>query len=96
MSRAYREVEAVKTSIQDVRNKTEVFHSRVKTHAVLMAQSLGIEETKPRVAGRQLHRANIPAQSCTGYYRFNLTIIIRLLTICYLNTQPDLMPGHQN
>ena len=39
-----------------------------------MAQSVGIEETRPRFAGRQQHCRNIQAKSCTDYYRLNLTI----------------------
>ena len=48
-------------------NQIEVFHNRVYTEAILMAQIAGIEETKPRIASRQRYRPNIHAQSCTDY-----------------------------
>ena len=39
-----------------------------------IARSVGVEECTPRLASRQLHRQNIPAQSPTDYYYLNLTI----------------------
>ena len=41
-----------------------------------MAQSAGIEEAKPQIAGRQHHNLNIHAQSYTNYYHLNLTILL--------------------
>ena len=63
-----------KKNHQDIRSKIEVFHNRIYKQAILMAQSVGIEETKPRIAGERHHRHNIQAKSCTDYYRLNLTI----------------------
>ena len=69
VSRAHQEIESVKENLQDIRTKIEVFHNRIYKQAILMAQSVGIEESKPRIAGRQQHRRNIQAESCTDYYR---------------------------
>ena len=74
VSRAHREIELVKKNVQDICTKIEVFHNRIYKQAVLMAQSVGIEETKPRIAGKQHHRRNIQAESCTDYYGLNQTI----------------------
>ena len=39
-----------------------------------MAQCVGIEESAPRLAGRQQHSSNVQAENCSDYYRLNLTI----------------------
>ena len=64
----------MKKNLQDIRTKIKVFHNRIYKQAVLMVQNVGIEETKPRIAGKQHHRRNIQAKSCTDYYCLNLTI----------------------
>ena len=50
------------------------FHQRLYEEAVRLGATVGIEESMPRLAGRQQHRQNIPATSNTDYYRLNITI----------------------
>ena len=63
----------------------DAYHARTYAQAKTMAQSVGIDESMPRLASRQQHRSNVPAQDCSDYYRLNLTIplLYHLITELY-------------
>ena len=89
VARAHREIETVKATLQGARSHVTSFHARVYTQATAMAQSVGVDESTPRLASRQQHRQNIPAQSCTDCYRLNLTVPLLDHLISELNTRFD-------
>ena len=42
--------------------------------ALRLAALVDVEESAPRLAGRQQHRQNVPATSSAEYYRLNVTV----------------------
>ena len=50
------------------------FHARIYSEAIMIAHSVGVDESMPRLASRQQHRQNIQAQNISDYFRLNLTI----------------------
>ena len=71
---AYELVSEVQTNLELLKtNCEEEFHlwfNEVKT----FADELGIVVSTPRITARQVHHANIPADSPEEYYRRNLMI----------------------
>ena len=86
---AYREVENVKAILHSCRSNIESFHSQIYDRAVKIAESVGVEESRPHIAGRQQHRPNVQAQNCNDYYRVNLTIPLLDHLITELDTRFD-------
>ena len=86
---AHREVRNAKSAIQSCRTNVASFHNRLYARAVAIAQSVGIGESAPRLASRQQHRSNIPAQSSSEYFRLNLTIALLDHLINELDTRFD-------
>ena len=74
IARAHREINTLTSSLNRIRQDVNGFHTRIYKQTMTIAQSVGVEECTPRLASRQQHRQNIPAQSPTDYYRLNLTI----------------------
>jgi len=52
-----------------------------------LAASVGIEQSSPRLAGRQQHRSNVPAGTPSDYYKRNLTIPLLDHIISELDTR---------
>ena len=48
--------------------------SHVYKHAVRVARNVKVEPTMPRVAGRQIHRCNAPADNPEQYYQRNVAV----------------------
>ena len=71
---AHTDIESVKSVLKGCRSRVDDFHQRLYEEAVRLGATVGIEESMPRLAGRQQHRQNIPASSNTDYYRLNITI----------------------
>ena len=46
----------------------------IYTQAVRLAESVGSEETMPRITQRQQHRHNVPSETVQDYYRMNVVI----------------------
>ena len=74
--RAHRDIESVKTALKSARSDSQVdtFHEQTFEEAVRLGASVGIEQSSPRLAGRQQHRSNVPAGTVKDYYKLNLTI----------------------
>lgn len=87
IARAYREVDNVKTTVQNLRSNVESFNARVYAEAKQMAQVVGVEESIPRIASRQQHRSNIVADNYQEYYCRNLTIPLLDHLIAELDTR---------
>ena len=86
VAQAHREVCTLKSSLKRL-------HQDLKfslLHPQTIAWSVGVEECTPRLASRQWHRENIPAQDPIDYYHFNLTISLLSMTLIW-----DLMKIHQ-
>ena len=73
---AHQYIESVKSTLKAVRSRVDSFHSLTYQQAVMLGQSVDVEETAPRQALRQRHRQNIPSSSVSEYYKRNLTIPI--------------------
>ena len=87
ISRAYREVDNVRSTVQHLRSNVEAFHARVYAEAKQMAKEVDVEESTPRLTSRQQHRSNVTADSYTEYYCRNLTIPLLDHLISELNTR---------
>ena len=46
-------------------------------HAVRLAGNVNVDPTMPRVAGRQIHRCNAPADNPEQYYQRNMAVPFR-------------------
>jgi len=67
------------------REDIEVVYRTIYRHAVRMADTVGVEPTKPRHVSRMQHRANVPAESTEQYYLRNMAIPF----VDYLNSELD-------
>ena len=57
-----------------MRDEPEASFSRCFDIASQTAAGVGVEPSRPRIAGRQRHRGNIPAESTEEHFRKNLAI----------------------
>lgn len=48
--------------------------AHVYKHAVRVARNVNVNPTMPRVAGRQIHRCNAPADNPEQYYQRNVAV----------------------
>jgi len=71
---AIAQVIAVRKSLQDERTAADEEFHRVFVSASELAEEIGEELTVPRIRGRQIHRANAPAEGPEEYYRRNIYI----------------------
>ena len=85
--RAHKNIETVKSTLTKLR--IENFHRKAYGEAILVCQSVGIEEATPRVTSRQQHRQNIPADNSSDYYKRTTTIPLLDHLISELNARFD-------
>jgi hypothetical protein len=76
---AFSDVEDVKNVFKSLRKDPEAEFKKIYEHAIRMADSVNVEPSKPRTAGRQQHRCNAPTDETTtdqieSYYLRNLYI----------------------
>ena len=69
VSLALKNVNVVRMSIQECRDKAELYHGRWFSEATNLANSLDVSVNKPRTCRRQTQRANMPAETVEEYYR---------------------------
>ena len=74
IARAHCEISNLKTTLQKIRSNVNPFHIRIYDQSMTITQSVGVEESMPRLANRQQHRQNIQAPNSSDYFRLNLTI----------------------
>lgn len=67
------EIALLKHALADMQRNIDVRHHQLYVEAVELAASIGVQPSMPRVAVRQVHRANAPAADPEVYYRINLT-----------------------
>lgn len=71
---AYEMVEDIISTYEKIRTEiTQHFHAGY-LQASRLSSKLGVEETMPRIANRQIHRANSPSPTPEEYFRLNLAI----------------------
>ena len=68
MVRAHNNIENVKATLAKLRSDVESFHRIAYEKALLLFQSVEIEESTPRVTSRQQHHQNIPSDNSREYY----------------------------
>ena len=56
------------------REDIDIKFAGIYHHAVTLADKVGTEPSKPRIARRQQHRANAPSDSIEGHYKMNVAI----------------------
>ena len=71
---AVKEVTVVTATVQKVRNEVEQFHAKWFDKIKKLCEDSGIVLSLPRRCGRQIHRANTPADTPCEYYRRTITI----------------------
>ena len=69
LAEAYSLVASTTKSINGVRGE---YKAHVCDVAVQLAHNINVEVTTPRVVGRQVHRANIPASTPEEHYGLNM------------------------
>ena len=74
ITHAHHEISNLKTTLQNIRSNVNNFHARIYSEAIMIAYSVGVDESMPRLASRQQHRQNIQAQNISDYFCLNLTI----------------------
>ena len=65
--RAHSDIDSVKSVLRSSRSQVDDFHKRLHEEAVQLGITVGVEQSVPRLAGRQQHRQNIPATTPTDY-----------------------------
>ena len=74
IARAHCEISNLKATLQNIRSNVNSFHARIHSQSMIIAQSVGVKESMPRLASRQQHCQNIQAQNSSDYFHLNLTI----------------------
>ena len=72
--RAHRDIQNVKFTLVKHRCDVERYHSQIYNEVTVLCQSVGIEESVPRVTNRQQNRQNLPSDSPSEYYKRTTTI----------------------
>ena len=72
--RAHTDIESVKSVVKRFMSEVNSFHDRPYHEALRLAALVDLEESAPRLVGRQQHRQNVPATSTAEYYRLNVTV----------------------
>ena len=67
-------IKSIKDVYQRERENMEVGFKAIYDHAVRMADQVGVIPSMPRIAKRQQHRSNAPAESPFEYYNRNVAI----------------------
>ena len=67
-------IESLKSLCSKVRTEIDEYHQKWYTEAIGLAQSVQVEECKPRTVGRQINRANPPSDSVSDYFKKSCTI----------------------
>ena len=76
VSHAHRDIESVKAALRVAKSRVDTFHEHVFEEAACLGTSVGIEQSSPRLAGRQQHHSNVPADTVVDYYKRNLSILL--------------------
>ncbi|CAM4713081.1 unnamed protein product [Leuciscus chuanchicus] len=72
---AFSMVDEVKNIYKELRETIEDDFNQIYKQAIRMAAQVDVQPTsQPRVAGRQTHRENVPAETVKDYYRRNMAI----------------------
>ena len=73
--KAHHAIEEVKSTLRHARRTIDTFHDHIYQQALMVASSVGIEESIPRLASRQRQTTSDGTQlSICAYYRVSLTI----------------------
>ena len=88
--RAHKDIESVKNDLEGTRSQVDRFQEHIYEEALRMGGNVGIEASVPRLAGRQQHRSNNPADTPIEYYKRNLTIPLLDHIISELDNRFDL------
>ena len=65
-------VDDVKKDVQELYDNIDTRFPGLYDDACRMAQKVGTEPSKPRIAKRQMHRSNAPADSISDHYKINV------------------------
>ena len=84
-------IKSIKDVYQRERENMEVGFKAIYDHAVRMADQVGVFPSMPRIAKRQQHRSNAPAESPFDYYNRNVAIPFLDHISSNLNTQFSVM-----
>ena len=84
-------IKSIKDVYQRERENMEVGYKAIYDHAVRMADQVGFISSMPRIAKRQQHRSNAPAESPFDYYNRNVAIPFLDHISSNLNTQFSVM-----
>ena len=71
---AYNQIIFVKTTLQCARDDIDTMHSWLYGSALEIRVKVAVDESLPRISGRQHHRANVPYSDPSEYYKRVLTI----------------------
>ena len=71
---AHREIQNVKSTLNKLRSDVETFHTQTYNEVLVLCQSVGIEESTPRITNRQQHRQNLPSGNSSKYFKRTTTI----------------------
>lgn len=80
-------IEEVKSEYKHIRSNIDDFFDTSFDHAVRMADALGVEPSMPRVARKQMHRANATSDGPRQYYHRNIAVPFLDHIISELDTQ---------
>lgn len=69
-------IESLKSLCSKVRTQIDEYHQKWYTEAIELAQSVQVNECKPRTVGRQINRANPPSDSVSDHFKKSCTIPI--------------------
>ena len=84
---AVREIEAVITTLQDVRDNINKYHAEWYLTVEKLCEDVGTVPSIPRLCNRQIHRSNTPATTPSEYYCRTITIPLVDHLLCELKTR---------
>ena len=94
IARAHTEIENVKSTLYKLRSDVERFHTQTYNEVLVLCQSVGIEESTPRITNRQQHRQNLPSSNSSEYFKRTTTIPLLDHLISELSTRFDESSSH--
>ena len=94
IARAHTEIENVKSTLYKLRSDVERFHTQTYNQVLVLCQSVGIEESTPRITNRQQHRQNLPSSNSSEYFKRTTTIPLLDHLISELSTRFDESSSH--
>ena len=67
-------IQVLKNLAVSTRFSVDSYHNTCYNKALNLAYKINVFERKPRTAGKQIHRSNVPSENISDYFKLTITI----------------------